>query len=131
MWIESRLVILLRGCTRFALSWWGGACFRDGWTNLNQTWHGGTFCDSIQDFNPTSPPGGSAPSPKGKILFCGPILTKFDMVIPLATYFKILPQSPSPAGPSPPPKGEILFCGPILTKFGMLILLATYFKILP
>ena len=102
----------------------GGGCFRDGWTNLNQTWHGGTFCDSIQDFNPTSPLGGSAPpQKKGKILFCGPILTKFGMVIPLATYFKILPFNLPPRRVCPPrrvrpppKKGELLLHREILTK---------------
>ena len=55
------------------------------------------------------PPREGPPPPKGKILFCGPILTKFGMVIPLATYFKILPQSPSPVGPPPTQKGKFRY----------------------
>ena len=54
------------------------------------------------------PPREGPPPPKGKILFCGPILTKFGMVIPLATYLKILPQSP-PRRVRPPQKKE-KFC---------------------
>ena len=77
---------LVRGCTRFALSWWGGACFRDGWTNLNQTWYGGTFCDSIQDFNPTSPPGGSAPPQRENFV----LWTNLDQILYGDTFSNLL-----------------------------------------